>query len=151
MATFTVKNTVLQVKSYSVLDNGFHIDIKKESRTIDDIQELLSGIYDAEIEDGDILYGFSTDVYKITELKPMSTFFCVTYKFMQQVDIVTAKQDYLAIMVDVDMGVAFDTIKSYYDNAFWTKQMVYNIVGKEYGITPEQYEEITGEPYGGKK
>lgn len=39
----------------------------------------------------------------------------------------------------------FEKVKDYYDRGLWTKTMVYNVVGK--WITPEQYEEITGEPY----
>lgn len=40
----------------------------------------------------------------------------------------------------------FDTIKDYYDRGLWTKHMVKMavVVGR---ITPEQYEEITGETY----
>lgn len=41
----------------------------------------------------------------------------------------------------------FEKIKGYYDKGLWTKEMVYNVVGKKNGITPEEYEEITGEPY----
>ena len=41
----------------------------------------------------------------------------------------------------------FNIIKSYYDNGLWDKDRVYNVVGKKNGITPEEYEEITGEPY----
>jgi len=39
----------------------------------------------------------------------------------------------------------YDKVKNYYDTGRWNKQMVYNVVGK--WITPEEYEEITGEPY----
>ena len=39
----------------------------------------------------------------------------------------------------------FDKIKYYYDVGLWSKQRVYNVVGK--AITPEQYEIITGETY----
>ena len=40
----------------------------------------------------------------------------------------------------------FDRIKGFYDKQLWSKEMVADavVVGK---ITPEQYEEITGEPY----
>lgn len=41
----------------------------------------------------------------------------------------------------------FEKIKGYYDNGLWTQEQVYNVVGKKQGITPEEYEEITGEPY----
>lgn len=37
------------------------------------------------------------------------------------------------------------TIKKYYDKGFWTKRMVYQVVGKK--ITAEEYELIVGEPY----
>lgn len=39
----------------------------------------------------------------------------------------------------------YDMVKDYYDRRLWSKQRVYNAVGK--WITAEQYEEITGEPY----
>lgn len=39
----------------------------------------------------------------------------------------------------------FEKVKRYYDNGFWNKLMVYNVVGKL--ITAEEYELITGEPY----
>ena len=41
----------------------------------------------------------------------------------------------------------FDKIKYYYNEELWPKSRVYAVVGKKYGITPEEYEEITGEPY----
>lgn len=40
----------------------------------------------------------------------------------------------------------FEKIKRYYDNGFWTKKMVKNVVVKG-KITAEEYEEITGDPY----
>lgn len=40
----------------------------------------------------------------------------------------------------------FAKIKYYYEEGFWKKFMVYNVVAKN-AITPEEYEEITGEPY----
>lgn len=40
----------------------------------------------------------------------------------------------------------FTKIKYYYEEGFWKKFMVYNVVAKN-AITPEEYEEITGEPY----
>ena len=39
----------------------------------------------------------------------------------------------------------FDRVKMYYDKGLWSKERVYNVVGKL--ITAEEYEEITGEPY----
>lgn len=42
----------------------------------------------------------------------------------------------------------YDLVKNYYDNGLWSKQRVYNAVGK--WITTKQYEEITGEPYKGE-
>lgn len=38
-------------------------------------------------------------------------------------------------------------IKSYYDTGLWDKRRVYNVVGRSTGITAEEYELITGEPY----
>ena len=40
----------------------------------------------------------------------------------------------------------FDKIKKWYDEGLWSKQQVYNAVGKGQ-ITPSEYTEITGEPY----
>jgi len=39
----------------------------------------------------------------------------------------------------------FDRVKMYYDKGLWSKERVYNVVGKV--ITEEEYEQITGEPY----
>lgn len=39
----------------------------------------------------------------------------------------------------------FNKIKEYYDKGLWSKQRVYNVVGKV--ITPEEYRLITGEDY----
>ena len=39
----------------------------------------------------------------------------------------------------------FDRVKMYYDKGLWSKERVYNVVGKV--ITAEEYEEITGDPY----
>jgi uncharacterized XkdX family phage protein len=39
----------------------------------------------------------------------------------------------------------FDRVKMYYDKGLWSKERVYNVVGKV--ITAEEYKEITGEPY----
>ena len=41
----------------------------------------------------------------------------------------------------------FEKIKSYYDRGLWDKARVRAVVGKTLGITPEEYEEITGEKY----
>lgn len=41
----------------------------------------------------------------------------------------------------------FEKIKHYYDVQLWSKERVYKVVGKAAGITPEEYQEITGEPY----
>ena len=41
----------------------------------------------------------------------------------------------------------FEKIKAYYDEELWDKSRVYAVVGKKTGITAEEYEEITGEPY----
>ena len=41
----------------------------------------------------------------------------------------------------------FEKIKAYYDEGLWDKSRVYAVVGKKTGITAEEYEEITGEPY----
>lgn len=43
------------------------------------------------------------------------------------------------------MSKNFQKVKTYYDRGQWSKQKVYNVVGK--WITPEEYELITGEPY----
>lgn len=40
----------------------------------------------------------------------------------------------------------FDTVKSYYDRGLYSKEQVAVFVTKG-KITPEQYQEITGEPY----
>lgn len=39
----------------------------------------------------------------------------------------------------------YDKVKGYYDRGLWSKARVHAVVGK--WITPEEYEEITGEPY----
>ncbi|MCY7933166.1 XkdX family protein [Bacillus subtilis] len=39
----------------------------------------------------------------------------------------------------------FNYIKGFYEKDLWTKERVYNVVGKR--ITEEQYKEITGEEY----
>lgn len=45
------------------------------------------------------------------------------------------------------MSKNFELIKGYYDSGLWTKQRVYNVVGKPTGITAEEYKLITGEDY----
>ncbi|MCY8934329.1 XkdX family protein [Bacillus atrophaeus] len=40
----------------------------------------------------------------------------------------------------------FSRIKKFYNEGLWTKEMVHDVVAVG-RITPEQYEEITGEPY----
>ena len=41
----------------------------------------------------------------------------------------------------------FEKIKDYYDKGLWDKARVRAVVNKTLGITPEEYEEITGEKY----
>lgn len=38
----------------------------------------------------------------------------------------------------------FDKIKEYYTTGLWSLDRVWNVVGKDKGITEEQYNEITG-------
>ena len=45
------------------------------------------------------------------------------------------------------MSKNFEKIKRYYEEGLWSKQKLYNVVGKRTGITPEEYEIITGETY----
>lgn len=45
------------------------------------------------------------------------------------------------------MSKNFQKFKKYYEDGLWTKQMLYNVVGKKTGITAQEYEIITGEPY----
>lgn len=40
----------------------------------------------------------------------------------------------------------FDKYKYYYDSGFWNKKALKNVV-KKGKLTPEEYEDITGEPY----
>ena len=47
----------------------------------------------------------------------------------------------------VEHSKNFDKVKTYYDNGIWDKTRVYNAVGR--WITPDEYEEITGEVYDG--
>lgn len=37
--------------------------------------------------------------------------------------------------------------RTYYKTGAWTKEMLHNVVGKPTGITPAEYEQITGEKY----
>lgn len=39
----------------------------------------------------------------------------------------------------------YEKVKSYYDRGMWSQERVYAAVGK--WITPEEYQEITGEEY----
>jgi hypothetical protein len=39
----------------------------------------------------------------------------------------------------------FEKVKTYYNNGIWSKERVYNAVGK--WITNKEYKEITGEDY----
>lgn len=41
----------------------------------------------------------------------------------------------------------FYLIKEYYNDGRWDIERVHNVVGKKHGITPEEFFEITGEPY----
>ena len=45
------------------------------------------------------------------------------------------------------MSKNFEKFKSYYDKGLWSKERLYNVVGKKTGIIAEEYELITGEPY----
>jgi hypothetical protein len=45
------------------------------------------------------------------------------------------------------MSKNYTKIKGYYDTGLWDKRRVYNVVGRATGITAEEYELITGEPY----
>lgn len=37
--------------------------------------------------------------------------------------------------------------KGYYESGLWTKEQLHDVVGKPNGITPAEYEQITGEVY----
>lgn len=41
----------------------------------------------------------------------------------------------------------FEKIKEYYDSGLWSIDRLRNVVGKRLGITEEEFELITGEPY----
>lgn len=45
------------------------------------------------------------------------------------------------------MSKNFEKFKNYYNNGLWSKERLYNVVGKKIGITAEEYELITGEAY----
>ena len=45
------------------------------------------------------------------------------------------------------MSKYYEKYKNYYDTGIWTKEMLHNVVDHKYGITAEEYFEITGEPY----
>lgn len=105
MSTFTVKDTVFQLKQYQVLDNRYVVDINKGSYSIDDIESILSGIYEAVIEDDGFMCGFSTENYQLTSVEDKSSYYAVSYDFMSveaKLDAITARQDYIAIMAGID-------------------------------------------------
>ena len=41
----------------------------------------------------------------------------------------------------------FDKIKKYYEKGLWSIERVRAVVGKALGITAQEFEEITGQPY----
>ncbi len=45
------------------------------------------------------------------------------------------------------MSKNFEKIKSYYEKDLWTITMVYNVVNKKNGITPQEYKIITGQDF----
>lgn len=45
------------------------------------------------------------------------------------------------------MSPKFETVRDFYTRELWSKERVYNAVGR--WITAEEYEEITGEVYDG--
>lgn len=48
------------------------------------------------------------------------------------------------------MSKNFEKVKEYYDDGVWSKERVYNAVTNPTSnpwLTPEEYEEITGEKY----
>lgn len=46
------------------------------------------------------------------------------------------------------MSKSAERYKLFYEKGFWTKKMLRNVVDKSVGgITAEEYEQITGEPY----
>ena len=44
------------------------------------------------------------------------------------------------------MSKNFEKYKAYYDNGLWSKKKLHDITEKG-ALTPEEYEEITGEPF----
>jgi len=44
------------------------------------------------------------------------------------------------------MSPKYKKVKTYYDNGFWTVEMVANAVVKGW-ITAQEFEQITGKPY----
>lgn len=46
----------------------------------------------------------------------------------------------------VEHSKDFEKYKYYYDSGFWNKKALKNVVNKG-KLTPEEYEEITGEPF----
>lgn len=48
----------------------------------------------------------------------------------------------------MEHSAKYEKVKKYYDSRLWTVKMVYNAVEKGW-ITSEEYEDITGEEYGG--
>lgn len=51
----------------------------------------------------------------------------------------------MAKKVDAQHSEHFEEVQGYYNDGLWNKSRVHNAVGK--WITPEEYEEITGEAY----
>ena len=45
------------------------------------------------------------------------------------------------------MSKNFEKIKSYYHRGLWSMTQLKQVVGKENGITQEEFAAITGEPY----
>ena len=43
------------------------------------------------------------------------------------------------------MSAKYEKVKNYYEKGYWSKEWVYNAVGR--WITAEEYEQITGEVY----
>ena len=41
----------------------------------------------------------------------------------------------------------YEKYKAYYESVLWSKEKLHNVVGKKNGITPEEFEEICGQPY----
>ena len=50
-------------------------------------------------------------------------------------------------IIVVEHSKDFEKYKYYYDSGFWNKKALKNVVNKKGKPTPEEYEEITGEPY----